>query len=77
MEIAKIIDRKGREIFAEVRKVGDVLFDARPGWVLLSGPLDAIARKRDVFWAHPNEVDFVWVRRFNFAQVVELADTLP
>lgn len=77
MHIAKIIDTKGREIFAEVRRIGTVLFDPRPGWVLLSGPLNAIARKREVFWMHPNDVRFVWIRRFDFAQVVELADTLP
>lgn len=76
MHIAKIIDTKGRAIFAEVRRIGAVLFDPRPGWILLSGPLDVVARKRDVFWVHPDDTQFVWVRRFNFAQVVEPADTL-
>lgn len=66
MLIAKIIDKKGREIFAEVKKLGSVLFDQRPGWVLLSAPLDVRPRKRDVFWLHPADVQFVWVRQFQF-----------
>lgn len=76
MHIAKVVDTNGREMFAEVKKVGKALFDARPGWVLLSGPLNVIPRKRDVFWMHPEDVRFVWVRRFRFAPMVELADTL-
>lgn len=66
MRIAKIIDKKGRELFAEVVKIGRVLFDARPGWVLVSMPIDKPARKRDVEWMHPADVRFVWVRDFNF-----------
>lgn len=75
MQIAKIIDAKGREVFAEVKKIASVLFDPRPGWVLLSAPLDVPPRKRDVFWEHPDDTCFVWVRDFSFAQV-EMADTL-
>lgn len=68
MEIAKIITDKGREAYAEVVKVGSVRFDPRPGWVLLSGPLDVIPRKRDVEWHHPQDTHFVWVREFQFQQ---------
>lgn len=64
MFIAKVIDKKGREIFAEVKKIGRVLFDPRPGWVLLSAPLDVAPRKRDVQWMHPSDSTFVWVREF-------------
>lgn len=64
MKIAKVIDRKGRDMFAEVVKVGRVLFDPRPGWVLLSYPLDVRPRKRDVQWMHPADILFVWVREF-------------
>lgn len=66
MLIAKVIDRKRREIIAEVKRVGRVCFDPRPGWVLLSAPLHLPARKRDVFWMHPGDSLFVWVRRFDF-----------
>ena len=76
MQIAKVVDAKGREIFAEVKKVTSVLFDPRPGWVLLSAPLDVLPRKRDVFWMHPDDVRFAWVRPFNLAPMVESADTL-
>lgn len=65
MLIAKVIDRKGRELIAEVKKVGCVLFDPRPGWVLLSSPLDKAERKRDVQWIHPSDSLFVWVREFS------------
>lgn len=68
MLIAKIIDKKGREILAEVRKIGSVLFDSRPGWVLLSVDPHLPARKREVFWAHPDDTIFVWVRRFDFSR---------
>lgn len=66
MKIAKIINKKGRELFAEVVKMGRVLFDARPGWVRVSSPLDVRPRKRDVQCLHPEDVQFVWVRNFNF-----------
>jgi GH15 family glucan-1,4-alpha-glucosidase len=66
VKIAKVIDKNGREIFAEVVMIGRVLFDSRPGWVLLSSPLDKPARKRDVEWQHPDDVRFVWVRDFTF-----------
>lgn len=65
MLIAKIIDAKGREIFGEVRAVGSVRFDPRPGWVLVSAPLDVLPRKRDVQWIHPDDQQFVWVRDFS------------
>jgi hypothetical protein len=76
MQIAKVVDAKGREIFAEVKKVASVLFDPRPGWVLLSAPLDVLPRKRDAFWMHPDDVRFVWVRTINLAPMVELADEI-
>lgn len=66
MLIAKVIDRKGLEIFAEVLKAGRVLFDDRDGWVLLSFPLDAPPRRRDIGWMHPADSMFVWVREFRF-----------
>lgn len=64
MLIAKIIDRKGRELIAEVRRIGRVLFDPRPGWVLLVGPLDKPERKREAQLRHPDDDLFVWVREF-------------
>jgi hypothetical protein len=68
MLIAKIIDRKGFEIFAEVLKAGQVLFDDRNGWILLSFPLDVPPRRRDICWMHPADYMFVWVRQFCFAR---------
>lgn len=69
MLIAKVLDAKGREVIAEVVKVDVVRFDPRSGWVLLSGPLHVLPRKRDVFWMHPADHTFVWVRSFAFGSV--------
>lgn len=65
MLIAKVMDRKRRVIIAEIKKVGRVLFDPRPGWVLLSAPLHLPVRKREVFWMHPDDSYFEWVRNFS------------
>lgn len=67
MLIAKYIDAKGKESFAEVRKVGRVLFDPRDGWILLSLPLDIPGRKREVEWIHPADTRIEWIRPFRFA----------
>lgn len=65
--VAKILDARRQEIFAEVITFGsNVMFDKRGGWVLLSAPLDILRRKRDVFWLHPDDVRFIWVRHFSF-----------
>jgi hypothetical protein len=65
--VAKVIDAKRREIFAQVVMVVRVRFDNRDGWVLLAGPLDLPAHRRELSWMHPDDSMFVWVRRFRFA----------
>lgn len=62
MKIAKIISSK-KELFVEVVKTGSVKFDTRPGWVFVR-EIDKIFRKCEVFWVHPEEVKFVWIREF-------------
>ncbi len=62
MLVAKYIDARQCECFAEVIRQGSVTFDQRPGFVLLSAPLEKPARSRDLFWVHPDDTRFVWVR---------------
>lgn len=71
MLIAKIIEKRGNEVvskFREVMKVGTVQFDPRDNWVLLSSPIGARPRKRDLEWVHPSETDIEWIRPFNFGE---------
>ena len=65
MKVAKI--RVGaKDKFVEVVKVSTVKFDSRPGWVFVR-EVDKIARKCDVFWVHPHDTHFHWVRDFSGA----------
>ena len=66
MLIAKVQISPNRERFAEVARVGEVLFDPRPGWVLLRWPIGARPRQTEWEWLHPDDTNFVWVREFNF-----------
>ena len=66
MFIAKVLTRKGQEVFAEIIGQGSPMFDPRPGWVLLKTNLHLPERKREVVWVHPDDELFVWVRQFNF-----------
>lgn len=64
MLIAKFFDAKGQAVFAEVVKVGPVLFDDRAGWVLLAAPLNVKPHKRNRFWVEPG-FRFEWVRQLS------------
>ena len=65
MWIAKLVSRDGGQFF-EVLKVGGALFDKRPGWILLGRTPGS--RKQDVFWVHPDDITFEWVRQFCFKE---------
>ena len=67
MIVAKIQHKTNKVIFAEVMKVGSVMFDPRPGWVLLGQPI-GYPFKKEVFWKHPDDERFIWVREFNFKE---------
>jgi hypothetical protein len=62
MIVAKVITN-GKTKFVEVVKVGPVKFDPRPGWVL-ARECDKIIRRCEVFWFHPSDTTFVWIREF-------------
>jgi hypothetical protein len=62
MFIAKIVHHK-KEKFVEVVKVSKVQFDPRPGWVFCR-EVDKAHHNCDVFWVHPTETRFEWVREF-------------
>ena len=64
--IAKTIDKRGRSRIREVLRIGQVRFDNRPGWILLSEPIGARPRKRNPQWVHPDDEFFVWIRSFAF-----------
>lgn len=64
--VAKTMDARGVESFWEVKRTGRVSFDGRDDWVLLGKPIGARPRKQDLWWMHPSEIDFVWVREFAF-----------
>lgn len=64
--VAKVQRRPGEPEFWEVLAAGDVKFDPRPGWVLLSKPIGARPRQRELVWMHPADCPFVWVRLFRF-----------
>mgnify|MGYP003459200983 CR=1 FL=1 len=66
MLVAKTIDKRGRSRIREVLRIGDVRFDTRPGWLLLSEPIGARPRKQVLEWVHPDDELFIWVRRFSF-----------
>lgn len=36
--VAKVLNSSGEPRFYEVKRVGSVAFDSRPGWLLLSSP---------------------------------------
>lgn len=63
MWIAKIITRDVPQFF-EVLRIGGALFDPKPGWILLGRTPGS--RKQDVFWVHPDDTAFEWVREFRF-----------
>lgn len=66
MLIAKVfVSGHGRDAkFLEVLKVGRVKFDPRPGWVF-TREVDKITRRAEVFWFHPADTKFEWVREFS------------
>lgn len=67
MRIAKVfVHGEHREAkFLEVVKVADeVKFDPRPGWVFVREVDKASWWKNEVFWLHPDDVRFGWVREF-------------
>lgn len=53
--------------FAQLVKVGRVLFDPRPGWLLLGTPIGA-RKNFDIRWIHPDDHPVEWVRSFNFKE---------
>jgi hypothetical protein len=63
--IAKVLTR-GDPHFFEVLKSGTVVFDDRPGWILLG--LNPGSRKQDMKWIHPDDTEIEWVREFNFGE---------
>lgn len=64
MLIVKVMAKGVEPTFYELLKIGSVLFDPRPGWLLLGRTPGS--RKQDVFWLHPDEASVEWVREFNF-----------
>lgn len=63
MRIAKIYVKR-KPLFVKVEKVSVVKFDPRPGWVLVSYPLDIVERRRVSAWFHPTDTHFEWIREF-------------
>lgn len=63
MRIIKFTHKNGKDKFMEIVKISSVLFDSRPGWILVR-EIDKIARNNDVMWIHPSENKIDWVRNF-------------
>ncbi len=63
MWVAKL-ERTGQLV--EVLKVGSVKFDPRPGWLLVSTPIGARPRHKELRWIHPDDTPLTWLREFNF-----------
>jgi hypothetical protein len=64
MKKKKVTDMPSQPIFVEVVKVGSVTFDPRPNWVFVREIDKASYWKNDVFWVHPEDNHFDWVREF-------------
>lgn len=64
MLVAKYLSRTGKPQFAEVIKSGHVQFDVRPDWILLGEPIGRVPKKH-LYWVHPNETTFVWIKEFS------------
>lgn len=66
MRIAKIFvsgEHKDAKFFEVVKVADEVKFDPRPGWVFVR-EADKIPRRAEVFWFHPDDVRFDWVKDF-------------
>ena len=70
MWIIKLRDAKGRESFHQVVRTGPVMFDPRPGWMLLGTPIGARPRKTELQWIRPSDERIAWDRQFRFADAI-------